>query len=142
MTDEQTAVQELGALVPGEPIAVTIGDADGIRCIEHGRFERLGRDAFRDRALFWRSAGESHDVPRSALLAVHRVDPRQLAATYRLGERVMVCRHGREHTGRVVKIARTQLTVRTLLWAGTSRERHRDVRVCALDVRAPWDARR
>ncbi len=133
-----TLTERLDRLVPGEPIELVWDTNQGIQ-IQHGRFERVDQDAFGDEALFYRHAGALHDVPITALRYVEPVDPAAIARTYRLDEQVIVCRHGREYSGAVVKVARTRLTVRITLSAGTIGERERDLPVHALDVRRADD---
>lgn len=133
-----TLTERLERLAPGEPIELVWNTKPGIR-IEHGRFERVAPDAFGDQAIFYRHAGASHDVCIKALRYVEPVDPAAIARSYRVDERVIVCRHGRQYRGVVVKVARVQLTVRIVLWAGTSRERQRNVLVHVLDVRRAQD---
>jgi hypothetical protein len=123
-------------LAPGDPVEIAWLTNQGTR-IEHGRFERIGHDAFGDEAVFYRRAGRSWDVPRTALRYVSPVDPSTIAGSYRPGDRAIVTKYASDYTGTVVNVARTRLTVRIVLGAGTSRERERDLAVNALDVRRP-----
>jgi hypothetical protein len=123
-------------LTTGQPIEVAWLTNQGT-IIRHGWFERVGRDAFGDEAVFWRHAGRTHDVPRSALRYIAPVDPETVAGSYRPGERVIVRRYSSDYTGTVQRVARTRLIVQITLGAGTTRERHRDLTVPALDAHRP-----
>jgi hypothetical protein len=130
-------LKELTArLTPGQPIEVAWLTNQGT-IIRHGWFERVGHDAFGDEAVFWRHAGRTHDVPRSALRYIAPVNPATIAGSYRPGERVIVRRYSFDYTGTVQRVARTRLIVQITLGAGTSRERRRDLTVPALDAHRP-----
>lgn len=118
----------------GQPIEVAWLTNQGT-IIRHGWFER--HDAFGDEAVFWRHAGRTHDVPRSALRYIAPVNPATIAGSYRPGERVIVRRYSFDYTGAVQRVARTRLIVQITLGAGTSRERRRDLTVPALDAHRP-----
>lgn len=120
----------------GDPIEIAWETNQGT-FVEHGRFDRIGRDAFGDEAVFYRHAGQSWDIPRSTLRYASPIDPAQLAASYRPGDRAIVHRYSSDYTGTVVAIKRTRLVVQITLGANTSRERTRDVTVSALDAKRP-----
>lgn len=123
-------------LAAGQPIEVAWLTNQGT-IIRHGWFERVGHDAFGAEAVFWRHAGRSYDVPRSALRYIAPVNPQTIAGSYRPGERVIVRRYNVDYLGVVQRVARSRLIVQITLGAGTSRERRRDLTVPALDAHRP-----
>jgi hypothetical protein len=127
-----TLTERLHRLVPGEPVEVALLTPTGETVIEHGRFERAADDE-----LHYQHIGAVKAIPDARLRYVRPVDPRQLAATYRPGDRVIVHKYASDYAGTVIAVARTRLTVQITLGVGTSRERTREVNIPALNARRP-----
>lgn len=124
-----------GHLAKGDPIEVAWITLAGETTVEHGRFDFVGVLPHGAETLYYTHQGAVRGVERDKLCYVKRVDPMLLAASYWPGERVVVHRYGSDHTGRVVHVAKTRLTVEIVLGEGTTRQRKRNVIVPALDVR-------